>query len=173
MKKVFLVFFLAVASLASYAKPDFEIPEPKAYDSAEECRKDNDIALKVAKFYLDANLPDDVVWAKDAASFLLTWITASGDITLVISDKRCEFLKCKDKNIGSLVLMAYMSGCVDYCLENKQHDHDFNMHYFALTKMMEYYEKNREITGSDKEMDKLLANFKKKSFKEKEEKKFK
>ncbi|MEE0084514.1 MAG: hypothetical protein UE068_09850 [Paludibacteraceae bacterium] len=63
-------------------------------------------------------------------------------------------LQCKDKDISPQLMAAYFAGCIIYCLENKQKDHNFDMHYFALSKMMTYYEKNRSITGSDKEMDK-------------------
>jgi hypothetical protein len=70
-------------------------------------------------------------------------------------------------------MAAYLAGSIIFCLENNQKDHNFDMHYFALSKMMTYYEKNRSITGSDKEMDKLLKEFKSSKFKAKEEKKFK
>ena len=66
-----------------------------------------------------------------------------------------------------------MAGCIIYCLENKQKDHNFDMHYFALSKMLNYYDKNKSITGSDKYTDSLLKDFKKGKLKAKEEKKFK
>ncbi|MBR6105321.1 MAG: hypothetical protein IKP81_09740 [Paludibacteraceae bacterium] len=173
MKKTVLSLFLASIAFFGYAKPDFEIPEVKKYENAEECRKDNDIALKTAKFFFDAKLPEDLPWVKKANAFVLVWLTESDDIMVTIDETRCPFMKCDNKDIRSQMLVAYLSGCVVYCLENKQKEHNFDMHFFALTKTLEYYEKNKSISGSDKFMDKLLNDSKKSSFKAKEQKKFK
>lgn len=172
MKKTLFTLLLAIASFVGYAKPDFEIPEIPNYASADDARKDNDIALKTAKFYLDANLPEDVVWSVKAAQFLMVWAAVSDDISITIAEKNCPFLKCENKKVGSQLLVAYMSGCIAYGLENKQRDFNFDMHFSALTKTLEYYVKNRNISGSDKVMDKLVKESEKKNFKEKEQKKF-
>lgn len=173
MKKVFSLLITAFITVASFAKPDFTIPQIEKYANADECRKDNDIALKTANFYLDAELPADIYESRLATKYMIIWISASDEILLTIDEQRSPYLQCKDKDISPQLMAAYFAGCIIYCLENKQKDHNFDMHYFALSKMMTYYEKNRSITGSDKEMDKLLKEFKSSKFKAKEEKKFK
>lgn len=173
MKKVLVSLLLAFVSLSTYAKPDFEIPEIQKYESADSCRKDNGIALKTAKFYLNANLPSETLYSLEAARYIMVWIEASEDILVELDNKRAAFLQCKNEEIETQLAAAYMSGCVVYCLENNQKEHNFDMHYYALTQMLAYYEKNRGISGSDKEMDKLLKESKKDNFKAKEEKKFK
>ena len=173
MKKVFSLLITAFIAVASFAKPDFTIPQIEKYANADECRKDNDIALKTANFYLDAELPADIYESRLAARYMVVWISASDEILVTLDELRCPYMQCKDKDISTQLMSAYFAGCIIYSLENKQKEHDFNMHYFALSKMMTYYEKNRSITGSDKEMDKLLKEFKSSKFKAKEEKKFK
>ncbi|MCQ2207092.1 MAG: hypothetical protein MJZ02_02585 [Paludibacteraceae bacterium] len=172
MKKTLFTLFLAITSFVGYAKPDFEIPEIPNYASAEDASKDNEIALKTAKFYLEAKLPEDVVYSKQAAQFLIVWATVSEDISITLDEKKCQFMKCENPNVGTQLLLAYMSGCIVYGLENKQKDFNFDMHYFALTKTLEYYVKNKAVSGSDKIMDKLVKEAEKKNFKEKEQKKF-
>ncbi|MBP5455141.1 MAG: hypothetical protein J6Y37_01425 [Paludibacteraceae bacterium] len=173
MKKTLILITLVLSTLTGYAKPNFEIPEIKKYESAEDCRKDNDIALKTAQYYLSAQLPEEAYWTLSAAQYIMTWIEASDDITVYIDKKRGLYLKCESTDIASQLAVAYLAGCTIYCLENKQKEHDFNMHYFAVSKMMTYYEKNREKTGRDKIMDGYLKDFKKGKLKAKEEKKFK
>ncbi len=173
MKKTLILIALVLSTLTGYAKPDFEIPEIKKYESAEDCRKDNDIALKTAQYYLSAELPEEAFWTLSAAQYIMAWVEASDDITIYIDEKRGLYLKCESQDISSQLAVAYFAGCVIYCLENKQKEHDFNMHYFAVSKMMTYYEKNKGKTGSDKIMDGYLKDFKKGKLKAKEEKKFK
>ena len=173
MKKVFSLLITAFIAVASFAKPDFTIPQIEKYANADECRKDNDIALKTANFYLDAELPADIYESNLAAQYMIIWISASDEILVTLDELRCPYLKCKDKDISTQLMAAYFAGCIIYSLENKQKDHNFDMHYFSLSNMLNYYEKNRSITGSDKEMDKLLKEFKSNKFKAKEEKKFK
>lgn len=173
MKKVFSLLITAFIAVASFAKPDFTIPQIEKYANADECRKDNDIALKTANFYLDAELPADIYESRLATKYMLIWVEASDEILFALDSKRGPYLQCKDKDISIQLMAAYLAGSIIYCLENKQKDHNFDMHYFALSKMMTYYEKNRSITGSDKDMDKLLKEFKSSKFKAKEEKKFK
>lgn len=159
-------------TIACYAKPDFTIPQIEKYANPDECRKDNDVALKTANFYLDAEFPADIYESRLAARYMWTWIEASDEILFSISSKS-PYMQCKDIDISTQLMAAYMAGCIIYCLENKQKEHNFDMHYFALIKMLNYYEKNRSITGSDKDMDKLLKESKSSKFKAKEEKKFK
>ncbi len=173
MKKVFSLLITAFIATVCFAKPDFTIPQIEKYANADECRKANDTALKTAKFYLDAELPADLYESRLAAKYMLIWTEASDEITFVIGHETSPFMQCKDEEISFQLMAAYLAGCIIYSLENKQKEHDFNMHYFALIKMLNYYEKNKSITGSDKEMDKLLKESKSSKFKAKEEKKFK
>ena len=173
MKNTLILITLVLSTLTGYAKPDFENPENKKYESAEDCRKDNDIVLKTAQYYLSAQLPEEAYWTLSAAQYIMTWIEASDEISVYIDEKRGLYLKCESSDIASQLAIAYFAGCTIYSLENKQKEHDFNMHYFAVSKMMTYYEKNKGKTGSDKIMDGYLKDFKKGKLKAKEEKKFK
>lgn len=173
MKKVFSLLITAFIAVASFAKPDFTIPQIEKYANADECRKDNDIALKTANFYLDAELPADIYESRLAAKYMFVWVEASDEILFTVSHEISPFMHCQDKDISIQLMGAYMAGCIIYCLENKQKDHNFDMHYFALSKMLNYYDKNKSITGSDKYTDSLLKDFKKGKLKAKEEKKFK
>ena len=173
MKKVISFLITAFMAIACFAKPDFTIPQIEKYANADECRKDNDVALKTANFYLDAEFPADIYESRLAARYMLKWVEASDEILFALDSKRGPYTQCKDAAISVQLMAAYMAGCIIYCLENKQKEHNFDMHYFALIKMLNYYEKNRSITGSDKDMDKLLKESKSSKFKAKEEKKFK
>lgn len=173
MKKTIITLALAFISLIGYAKPDFEIPEISKYETADECRKDNEVAIKTARYYLSAPLPDDILYARQAASYLFKWVEASDEIHLIIGGSRSPYSKCADKDISTQLAFAYFSGCVIYFGEKKEGKHTFDMHYFALTEMLNYYEKHKEILGSDKEMEKMLKMLKKGKLKEKEQKNFK
>lgn len=172
MKKTFFTFLLVLAALSGYAKPDFEIPEIEKYVSAEQCRKDNDVALKTAKYYLEAKLPDDVYWSQDAARYVILWISSSEDIMVTLDEKIQSWMKCENTAVCSQLFAAYLSGCVIYCLEHKQRELNFDMHYFALSKMLDYYDKNKSVSGSDKVFDDLLKSYQKGKLKAKEQKKF-
>ncbi|MBO4806910.1 MAG: hypothetical protein J5554_12825 [Paludibacteraceae bacterium] len=173
MKKTLLLITLVFSVLTGYAKPDFEIPNIDNYESEEACRKDNDIAYKTAKYYLSAPLPEDALWVFPAAHYIMVWTEASKDLTVYVGQNISPYLECESQDISKQLAIAYFSGCIIYCLENKQKEHDFNMHYFALSQMLTYYEKNRDVTGRDKKMDDYLKMFKKGKLKAKEEKKFK
>ncbi|MCQ2190101.1 MAG: hypothetical protein MJY63_00475 [Paludibacteraceae bacterium] len=173
MKKFISLLIMVSMAIATHAKPDFEIPDIKEYATAEECAKDNDKVLKTAKFYLDAELPNDIYESSAALRFMIVWATASKDIMLTLSAEHDHFLKCEQKEIGAQLMGAYFAGSIIYCLENKQKEQNFDMHYFALTKMLNYYDKNRSITGNDKYMDKVLKDFKSGKLKNKEKKRFK
>lgn len=173
MKKMIFTLAMAFASLVGYAKPDFEIPTISKYETADECRKDNEVAIKTARFFLSADLPDDILYARNAALYLFSWVEASDEIFLFIDESRSPYAKCADKDIRLQLSFAYFSGCVIYFDEKKEGQHTFDMHYFALTEMLNYYEKNKHVLGSDKEMEKLLKLYKKGKLKEKEQKSFK
>ncbi len=172
MKKIVSLIILAFMAVASYAKPDFTIPEIEKYDNAEECRKDNDIAFKSANYYLSAKLPEEKYEAISAAKYMWIWTQASDEIVFKISPRKSPYLRCKNEDKAVQMLGAYLSGCIIYCLNNKHREHDFDMHYFAVSQMMTYYEKSRATSGKDRAMDKMLKDFKNGKLKAKEEKKF-
>lgn len=173
MKKIISLLIMTTMAVVSFAKPDFEIPNIKEYATEEECAKDNDIALKTAKFYLDANLPSDIYESAAALRYIIVWTTASKDIMITVSADRDHYLKCEQKEVGAQLMGAYFAGSIIYCLEHNQKEQNFDMHYFALSKMLTYYDKNKSITGTDKYMDKVLKDFQKGKLEAKERKLFK
>ena len=93
MKKVFSLLITAFIAVASFAKPDFTIPQIEKYANADECRKDNDIALKTANFYLDAELPADIYESRLAAKYMFVWVEASDEILFTVSHEISPFLR--------------------------------------------------------------------------------
>ncbi len=172
MKKIVSLIIMAFIAVSSYAKPDFTIPEIEKYENAEQCKKDNDIVYKSAKYYLSTNLQDDKYEAISAAKYMWIWTQASEDIVFKISPRRSPYLKCKNENRAVQMLGAYLSGCIIYCLDNKHRDHDFDMHYFAISQMLTYYDKNKAAIGNERAMNKMLKDFKSGKLKEKEQNKF-
>jgi hypothetical protein len=106
MKKVISILISAFMTIVCYAKPDFTIPQIEKYANADECRKDNDIALKTAKYFLNAELPADIYESNLAAQYMIIWISASDEIVVTLDDLRCPYLKCKDKHISTQLMAA-------------------------------------------------------------------
>lgn len=163
---------MAFITVVTYAKPDFSIPQITKYENADSCRKDNGIALKVAKYYLNADLPNDIEDALAATRYMFVWIEASDEIILSIDKKRGPYMEVKEEALRILSMSAYFAGSIIYCQENKQKEHNFEMHYFALCQMLSFYDKNKAVLGSDKNLDKLLKDFKSGKLEAKEKKKF-
>lgn len=172
MKKIISLIIMAFIAVSSYAKPDFDIPEIEKYDNAEQCKKDNDIVYKSAKYYLSTDMQDDKYEAISAAKYMWVWTQASEEIVFTIGPKTSPYLKCKDEDRAVQMLGAYLSGCIIYCLDNKQREHDFNMHYYAISQMLTYYDKNKSTIGNERAINKMLKNLKSGKLREKEEKKF-
>ena len=78
MRKFRLLLILFTCSTFSSwaAAPDFEIPTGKVYENADECRADNEVVAKTARYFFTTKLPEDATYVKQATSFVMSWVRA-------------------------------------------------------------------------------------------------
>lgn len=154
------MIFLSCSIISSWAAaPDFEIPAGKVYENAEECRADNELAAKAARYFFTTKLPEDAVYVKQATSFVMSWVQASDEILVGVSNQTVgSFFSC-DVDLSLILLGAYVCGCTRYnrdVLTSKEYT--FEMHYYALEAALRYYEKNKDYLKSCKKIDKMLKS---------------
>ncbi|MBR4815196.1 MAG: hypothetical protein IKZ67_07015 [Paludibacteraceae bacterium] len=175
MRKFRLLLILFTCSTFSSwaAAPDFEIPTGKVYENADECRADNEVVAKTARYFFTTKLPEDATYVKQATSFVMSWVRASDEI-LVGGSKQTvgSFFSC-DVDLSLLLFRAYVCGCTRYnrdVLTSKEYT--FEMHYYALEAALRYYEKNKDFFKGCKKADKMLKSLNKGKLRKEQERLF-
>ena len=176
MKKYILSLLLLSCMIASHtwaAAPDFEIPEMKIYANAEECKADNELVAKISQYLFTTELPEDVAYARSAISFVTSWVQASDEILISLSEQTTgHFFSC-DPNLSIILLGTYICGCTRYNREVlTSKEFTFEMHYYALEATLRYYEKNNKFLGQCKKMDKMLKSLHKGKLRKEQERLF-
>lgn len=157
-----LLIFLSCSIISSWAAaPDFEIPAGKVYENAEECRADNELAAKAARYFFTTKLPEDAVYVKQATLFVTSWIRASDEILVGGTNQTVGSLFSCDMDLSFFMWGAYICGCVQYnrdVLTSKEYT--FEMYYYALEASLRYYEKNKDFFKGCKKIDRMLKSMK-------------
>ena len=157
-----LLIFLSCSIISSWAAaPDFEIPAGKVYANAEECKADNELAAKAARYFFTTKLPEDAAYVKQAASFVTSWVQSSDEILVGMSNQTIgSFFTC-DVDLSLILLRAYICGCTQYNRDVlTSNEYTFEMHYYALEATLRYYEQNKDFFKGCKKVDKMLKSMK-------------
>ncbi|MBO7608014.1 MAG: hypothetical protein J6T28_10425 [Paludibacteraceae bacterium] len=166
-----LLMCMAVSSWA--AAPDFEIPSGKTYTNAEECKADNELVAKTAQYFFTTKLPEDATYAKAATSFITSWVQASDEILISVSNQTTgSFFSC-NTNLSLVLFGAYICGCTRYNREVlTSKEFTFEMHYYALEATLRYYEQNKGYLGECKKIDRMLKSLNKGKLRKEQERLF-
>jgi hypothetical protein len=147
MKRINAILIaLMLIPLSAIAQKNFNVPTTDDILTVEGCHQHHNDAMKCAKYYLKNNL--DARQMKDAANYFMLWIGNSDEITITIGDPaHTALVNCNP------LLGAYLAACVIYNQDKKEKNLTFDMHHFAMLKMIDFYEKNKDYTGNISDID--------------------
>ena len=99
-------------------------------------------ALECIANLLDSRI-DSASFAK-ASSYIMTWGASSHDINVSIDETIGSFLESRG---GSYYITGYIAACAEQQLLNKTTGMDWPMFTKAMSRLVEFYKRNRQFTG--------------------------
>lgn len=91
--------------------------------------------------------------------YLGRYAIQSPDVSIVVGEDEAKLMK-EEKN--QVYVVAYLAGCVKYAFENREKGFTPQMYASATVSVLNFYIKNRDLTGKVKYLEKYVDTFNKK-----------
>lgn len=125
------------------------VPGPEV-TSAEEAHARNEEAKLACKYYLNHYIGTEEM--QKTMQFIFSWVSSSPDVTVPLG-------KTEEKWVAEETLpylITYMAACSVWLLDNGTKELTEDAYLGAVTEMLNFYNHNKEKTGSNAELDRLF-----------------
>ncbi len=145
----FFLFSFFICSVSVYAQT-FDVPKDFDAKNVKDFRKYNKDVVNCVNWLENTPVDQDKLKRKDAATFLIEWISGSPDVSITISDKTVTFVESPD------LLLCYMGGWTKYVIESGNYADSVKGNLAGIKSVIKVYKANKSMKR-DKEVDKLVA----------------
>jgi hypothetical protein len=149
MKRFTLTLFAVALTFGIFAQ-DFEIPQNYKLEKAEDYAGYEKNVIACFNWLMDSPLNKETTKRKEANAFLLKWMSGSPNVHLEIKAGIVTFMDNAD------LLMIFMGGWTKYSLESKDFDDKVAGNKAGIEAVIEFYTKNKDVIGKDKNVEKYI-----------------
>lgn len=126
------------------------VPSVDNVSSAEDAHARNEEARLACKYYINHYVGTEEM--QKTTQFIFSWAQASPDVTIPIGEAEGKWLTEET----TPYLIAYMSTCSLIQLDNKKKELTEEDYLSAVSTTLWYYDNNKDRTGTNAELDRLL-----------------
>ena len=126
------------------------VPALTDFTTVEKCREHRVDAYYCCRYYLNHYLSAPKMG--EAASYILKWTMSTDELTVNIGEPESKWIN----DSTQVYLIAYLAGNTMYALENPDNCNSLQQYTHGITSMLDYYQNNKELTGSVPAFDDYL-----------------
>ena len=150
MKRTFFLLLFSLFITGLFAQ-EFEVPENVVLKNKEDYAQYEDEFIHGFNWLIATPADQEIVKQKQVNAFLLMWLTGSPNVSVEIREDVLTFMESSPD-----LLMVFLGGWGKYALESKDYDNMVAGNLAGLNAVMDYYEKNLDVIGKDKNIEKYL-----------------
>lgn len=148
MKKSVCLVILAVFCVVVSAQ-EYTVPKNVKFENKEDYAPYEPQVLETIKWLLNTSLGKEANKRTEANTFLMMWLTGTPNVSININADLLTFIKENTE-----LLMPFMAGCVQYCLENSYSKDNIQIHKAGIEAAVAFYRKNRGYLKKDSNIEK-------------------
>ena len=149
LSHLLVLISLLLSGSPLYAQTTYHAPAGVTLETGAECHRHTDDFLKATDYLLSSAVDDP--GHKEAAAFVLKWLTNSPDVTIHWIDGNAQ---AKFKNADAL-LLVYMAAYAKYALNTNDSD-ESNRNLAGFHEALAYYKNPAFHATRTKRLDKLV-----------------
>jgi hypothetical protein len=149
MKRLLIALLLGVFAFGASAQ-EFQVPKDYVLKKKEDYAKYEQDIVKCVDWLMSTPADKQKNKRKRANAFLMKWANGSPKLSVEIHAEILTFSKDID------LFMLFIGGWAKYAIENNDYEDSFAGNMAGLNAVMDYYQKNKEITGKNRKVEKFI-----------------
>ncbi|NOQ73627.1 MAG: hypothetical protein GQ574_16595 [Crocinitomix sp.] len=150
MKNIKLILALLLASTVNTYAQDFEVPVDYKFNTPADYAKSEQDIIAAVDWMIATPISESTNKRRLTYAFFLVWITGSPNATVVISNDVIPFSDVSD------YLIVFMGGWTKHALESKDEITELQGNIAGINAVITFYEKNKEVLGKNKHVEKYI-----------------
>ena len=148
MKKIIPILVLLISY--SLSAQEFEVPTNATFNTPQDFKNFELGIVQAYNWLLNTPVNQEPQKRKEVNAFLMRWLEGSPSVTVEINPEIITFLDCPD------CLMIFMGGWTIHTLNNNYDKDPVKGATAGIRGVMDFYQKNREMLGKNKAIEKYL-----------------
>ena len=149
MKKTICIALFLFASPLLFSQ-GFSVPKDYKFETKEDYPRYEQDVINGINWLLETPLTREQAKRKEVNAFLMKWITGSPSVSIELRQEIVTFMDCAD------CLMAFLGGWTKYALETKDYSSKLKGNLAGIESVIAFYQKNREVLGKNKAIQKYI-----------------
>lgn len=150
MRFCIVLFLLATVFSFPAAAQDYQVPQNVKLEVAEDYPQYEKDVIATTRWLAKTRPGSKPIMEKNAAKFLLQWLTGAPNVTITLNPKTAPFMEC-----GSC-LLVFMGGWATYVIESGDNQNQVKGTMAGLELVMSHYETYKDSIGKQKGIEKLI-----------------
>ena len=150
MKNLFFVSIIAFQWIFLFAQ-EFQVPTNYNLVKVEDYAPYEQDVINCVSWLANVPLDQNTEKRKEASAFLMKWITGSPNVKIELRQDIAPFMT---SNLD--MLMAFLGGWTKYSLETRDFSNPLKGNIAGIENVIFVYNKNKKITGKDKNIEKYI-----------------
>ena len=146
LKKLFQ--YLCFLTFNIIISQEFEVPNNATFNTPQDFKNFELGIVQAYNWLLNTPVNQEPEKRKEVNAFLMRWLEGSPSVTVEINPEIVTFLDCPD------CLMIFMGGWTIHTLNNNYDKDPVKGATAGIRGVMDFYQKNREILGKNKAIEK-------------------